>query len=84
MDTEMGVFWKAKMEKLYEEQGNMEVVFFPHKDEAKFEEGSKELKLTERTAHREARRQMEGQVEDQVTGDGSSHVGFHEQLVANS
>jgi len=84
MDTEMGVFWKAKMEKLYEEQGKMEVVFFPRKDEAKFEEGSKELKLAERTARREARRQMEGQLEDQVTDDGSSHVGFHEQLVANS
>ncbi|KAE8056504.1 hypothetical protein FH972_013273 [Carpinus fangiana] len=84
MDTEMGVFWKAKMEKLYEEQGKMEVVFFPRKDEAMFKEGSKELKLAERTARREARRQMEGQLEDQVTGDGSSHVGFHEQLVANS
>ncbi|XP_059460511.1 large ribosomal subunit protein bL28m [Corylus avellana] len=84
MDTEMGVFWKAKMEKLYEEQGKMEVVFFPRKDEAKFEDGFKELKLAERTARRDARRQMEGQLEDQVTDDGSSHVGFHEQLVANS
>lgn len=102
MDTEMGVFWKAKIEKLYEELGKMEVVFFSREDEAKFEEGFKDLKLAERTARREARRQMygwsgqpklieEGQLEDQVTdkdaartGDGSSHVGFHEQLVANS
>lgn len=98
MDTEMGIFWKAKIEKMYEELGKMEVVFFSREDEAKFEEGFKELKLTERAARREARRQMygwsgekkqieEGQPEDEEAariGDGSSHVDFHEHLVANS
>ncbi|KAB1204435.1 50S ribosomal protein L28 [Morella rubra] len=60
MDTEMGLSWKAKIEKLYEELGKMEVVFFTPEDEAKFEEGFKELKLSERASRREARRQMYG------------------------
>ncbi|KAI4323151.1 hypothetical protein L6164_022780 [Bauhinia variegata] len=58
MDTEMGLFWKAKIQKLYEELGQMEVVFFSPEDEAKFEEGFRELKLSEREARRELRRQM--------------------------
>ncbi|MBA0639351.1 hypothetical protein Goklo_022391, partial [Gossypium klotzschianum] len=57
MDTEMGLFWKAKIEKMYEELGQMEVVFFSPEDEAKFEQGFKELKLAERAARRDARRQ---------------------------
>ncbi|KAJ7966046.1 Ribosomal protein [Quillaja saponaria] len=96
MDTEMGLFWKAKIEKLYEELGNMEAVFFSPEDEAKFEEGFRELKLSEREARREFRRQMygglsehkqdeEGTEGDQVTdeGEGISHD-VREQLVANS
>ncbi|XVF89345.1 hypothetical protein PTKIN_Ptkin19aG0122800 [Pterospermum kingtungense] len=98
MDTEMGLLWKAKIEKMYEELGQMEVVFFSPEDEAKFEQGFKDLKLAERAARRDARRQMYGwsgkreQIEDgstsQVTaaieGEDSSHVDGHEQLVANS
>ncbi|KAF3447650.1 hypothetical protein FNV43_RR12837 [Rhamnella rubrinervis] len=60
MDTEMGLFWKAKIEKLYGELGQTEVVFFSPEDEAKFEEEFKELKLNEKAARREARRQMFG------------------------
>lgn len=60
MDTEMGLFWKAKIEKLYEELGQTEVVFFSPEDETKFEEEFEELKLTEKAAHREASRQMFG------------------------
>ncbi|XP_019053634.1 PREDICTED: uncharacterized protein LOC104599128 isoform X2 [Nelumbo nucifera] len=56
MDTEMGLFWKAKIEKMYEELGEMDVVFFSPEDEAKFEQGFKDLKLAERVARREARR----------------------------
>ncbi|XP_038876561.1 uncharacterized protein LOC120068991 [Benincasa hispida] len=60
MDTEIGLFWKTKIEKMYEELGQMEVVFFSPEDEAKFEQGFRELKLTERAARKEARRQMYG------------------------
>ncbi|KAK8509384.1 hypothetical protein V6N13_062435 [Hibiscus sabdariffa] len=60
MDTEMGLFWKAKIEKMYEELGQMEVVFFSPEDEAKFEQGFKDLKLAERAARRDARRKMFG------------------------
>ncbi|RVX03314.1 hypothetical protein CK203_019908 [Vitis vinifera] len=60
MDTEMGLFWKAKIEKMYEELGEMDVVFFSPEDEVKFEQGFKELKLAERAARREARRQIYG------------------------
>ncbi|KAF9622215.1 hypothetical protein IFM89_030073 [Coptis chinensis] len=53
MDTEMGFFWKAKMEKMYKEQ---ELRQMDVKDEAKFEHGFKDLKLAERAAQKEARR----------------------------
>ncbi|XVF48182.1 hypothetical protein PTKIN_Ptkin03bG0170100 [Pterospermum kingtungense] len=85
MDTEMGLFWKAKIEKMYEELGQMEVVFFSPEDEAKFEQDFKGLKLAERAARRDARRQMYGwsgkqeQIKDgrtsQVTQDESNSVG---------
>lgn len=74
MDTEMGLFWKSKIEKLYEELGQMEVVFFSPEDEAKFEQGFKDLKLAERAARKEVRRQMYGgstkqtQIEERSTG----------------
>ncbi|XVE71346.1 hypothetical protein DITRI_Ditri10aG0143600 [Diplodiscus trichospermus] len=85
MDTEMGLLWKAKIEKMYEELGKMEVVFFSPEDEARFEQGFKDLKLEERAARRDARRQMYGwtaknkQMEDartsEVTCDGTAIVG---------
>ncbi|CAL5359091.1 unnamed protein product [Camellia sinensis] len=92
MDTEMGLFWKAKIEKMYEELGEMGVVFFSPEDEAKFEEGFKELKLAERAARRDARRQMYGwsgkqkQIEQGVEDtDGEGlHSDVPEQLIANS
>ncbi|XP_052208750.1 54S ribosomal protein L24, mitochondrial [Diospyros lotus] len=94
MDTELGLLWKAKIEKMYEELGEMEVVFFSPEDEAKFEEGFKEMKLAERGARREARRQMYGwsgkpeQIErgrtDVESKAEESHGNDPEQLVANS
>ncbi|XP_044463019.1 uncharacterized protein LOC123193984 [Mangifera indica] len=96
MDTEMGLFWKSKIEKLYEELGQMEVVFFSPEDEAKFEQGFKDLKLAERAARKEVRRQMyggsskqtqikEGSADGQVTSEkGSQHDDVHEHLVANA
>ncbi|XP_058067935.1 large ribosomal subunit protein bL28m [Magnolia sinica] len=56
MDTEMGLFWKAKIEKMYEELGMMEVGFFPPEEEEKLEEGFKQLKIAKREFRREARR----------------------------
>ena len=56
----MGLLWKAKIEKMYEELGEMGVVFFSADNEAKFEQGSKEQKLAESAARREAKRQPYG------------------------
>ncbi|GAB4854925.1 hypothetical protein Ancab_023514 [Ancistrocladus abbreviatus] len=100
MDTELGLLWKAKIENMYEELGQMEVVFFSPEDEVKFEQGFRELKLAERAARREFRRQFYGgsakqkQTEsgiadlhpaaDSVTGDESVHSDDHEPLVANA
>ncbi|XP_031285698.1 uncharacterized protein LOC116144392 [Pistacia vera] len=73
MDTEMGLFWKSKIEKLHEELGKMEVVFFSPEDEAKFEQGFKDLKLAKRAARRELRRQMYGGSSKQTqTEEGST------------
>lgn len=94
MDTEMGLFWKAKIEKMYEELGQMEVVFFSPEDEAKFEQGFKDLKLAERAARRDARRQMYGwsgkleEIENRRSHDGTGNAGEDSSdgdvLVANS
>ncbi|KAL8126906.1 hypothetical protein AgCh_013997 [Apium graveolens] len=59
MDTEMGLLWKAKIEKMYEEVGEKEVVFFSAEDEAKFEEKLKELETAKKTHSGDARRQIE-------------------------
>ncbi|KAI4330125.1 hypothetical protein MLD38_028430 [Melastoma candidum] len=58
MDTELGLYWKTKIEKMYDELGKMEVVFFSPEDEAKFEEGFKQLKLDKKEARKEFRRRM--------------------------
>ncbi|KAK9207730.1 hypothetical protein WN944_000076 [Citrus x changshan-huyou] len=60
MDTEMGLYWKTKIEKLYEELGQTEVVFFTPEEEAKLEQDFKDMKLAQRAARRELRRQMHG------------------------
>lgn len=91
MDTEMGLLWKAKIEKMYEELGKMEVSFFTPEDEAKFEQSFKEMKLDEKTARREFRRRLYGRsvkpdgTSDPQGGesDGSSHSD-HEQMVASA
>ena len=91
MDTEMGLYWKSRIEKMYEELGKREVVFFSPEDEARFEQRFKDLKVAERTARRDARRQMsgwsdkqkqieEGQVKDQLTDEEAAP----EQWAANS
>lgn len=92
MDTEMGLFWKTKIEKMYEELGEMQVVFFNPEDEANLEEQFKELNLEKKTARREARRRIYGSTSQQeptkegpdVGEDGDTHTDFHEPLVANA
>ncbi|KAF8393990.1 hypothetical protein HHK36_020192 [Tetracentron sinense] len=98
MDTEMGLFWKAKIEKMYEELGDMEVTLFSPEDEAKFDQGFKVLKLDERAAHRESRRKNysgsrkqkqigEGKPDAKVTKQevqGLKKESPLEQMVANS
>ncbi|PHU09381.1 hypothetical protein BC332_21241 [Capsicum chinense] len=92
MDTELGVFWKAKIEKLYEELGKMEVVFFTPEDEANLEKQFKEVKLEERAVRREARRKMYGwspkselKADSEGTdGEGSLPADFQEGMAANA
>ncbi|KAL0726563.1 hypothetical protein Bca4012_022656 [Brassica carinata] len=57
MDTEMGLFWKTKVEQRYAELGQMEVAFFTPEDEAKFEQGFKDLNIAKKEARREARKE---------------------------
>ncbi|PKA63604.1 hypothetical protein AXF42_Ash005499 [Apostasia shenzhenica] len=58
MDTELGILWKAKIEKMYEELGNMEVGFFSLEEEAKIAKGFEEYKIAKKDARREARRAL--------------------------
>lgn len=86
LDTELGLFWKAKIEKLYEELGKMEVAFFSPEDEQKFEQGFQELKLSEREARRELRRKMytgmkeHKQIEPEHKDERSTSNGIEEEI----
>lgn len=67
----MGLFWKAKIEKMYEELGMMEVGFFPPEEEAKLEQGFQELKLARKDARREARRAASGGSKQKQIDEGN-------------
>jgi len=58
MDTEMGIVWKAKIEKMYSDLAEMEVGFFPPEEEAKIKEGFDEVRAAKRDFRREARRAL--------------------------
>ncbi|KAL8130271.1 hypothetical protein V2J09_019426 [Rumex salicifolius] len=77
MDTEMGLLWKAKIEKLYEELGGKDVVFFSQEDEAKIEQGFSEMRISEKTARREFRRQLYGESgqQNQIGEETTDKVG---------
>ncbi|KAF5782820.1 putative ribosomal protein L28/L24 [Helianthus annuus] len=87
MDTEMGLLWKSKIEKMYQELGNMEVVFFPQEEENKLAEEFKDMRIEQRVARRDARRIAYGwspkvaQIKE-ASEDGEAN--HHEELVANS
>ncbi|TVU38694.1 hypothetical protein EJB05_12078 [Eragrostis curvula] len=58
MDTEMGIVWKAKIEKMYSELAGMEVGFFPPEEETKIEQGFEEARSANREHRREARKAL--------------------------
>lgn len=58
IDSEFGVYWKARIQKKYEELGEKKVFSSLKGDEAKIKEKFKGLKLVERAHCREARVKM--------------------------
>ncbi|KAI7743632.1 hypothetical protein M8C21_012054 [Ambrosia artemisiifolia] len=87
MDTEMGLLWKSKIEKMYQELGNMEVLFFPQEEENKLAEEFKEMRIEQRVARRDARRKAYGWSPKAEEIEGVSEDGeasHHDELVANS
>ncbi|XP_023741529.1 54S ribosomal protein L24, mitochondrial [Lactuca sativa] len=87
MDTEMGLLWKAKIENMYQELGNMEVVFFPQEEETNLAEEFKEMRIQQRVARRDARREAYGwcpKIEQIEEGSEDVEVVHHDELVANS
>ncbi|CAN1852385.1 50S ribosomal protein L28 [Linum perenne] len=77
MDTEMGLFWKAKVEKSYDDLGKSDVVFFSPEDEEKFAEGFRDSKLNEREARKEFRRKMYSEfVKHKQAGEGKARVSY--------
>ncbi|CAA6670313.1 unnamed protein product [Spirodela intermedia] len=62
MDTEMGLLWKAKIEKLYQELGQAEAFFFSPEEEARIEAGFEEYRAARglpRRAQAKTRRRRE-------------------------
>ncbi|XP_076926953.1 uncharacterized protein LOC143590326 [Bidens hawaiensis] len=87
MDTEMGVLWKSKIEKMYQELGNMEVVLFPQEEENNLAEQFKEMRIEQRAARRDARREAYGwsqKVEEIEDANDDVEANHHEERVANS
>ncbi|XP_057550287.1 54S ribosomal protein L24, mitochondrial [Amaranthus tricolor] len=95
MDTEMGLLWKAKIEKMYEELGKKDVSFFSPEEEAKFEQSFKDMRLDEKSARREFRRRLygssvkpssaiEGTPDHQVGESEGNSQSDHEQMEASA
>ncbi|KAJ6673812.1 39S RIBOSOMAL PROTEIN L28 MITOCHONDRIAL [Salix viminalis] len=90
MDTEMGILWKAKIEKLYEELGNMEVVFFTPEAEADLDQDFKDMRLEQREARKQLRRQIYGwsgkqkQIEEQQEDLNPNNWGGNSHDISNN
>lgn len=72
MDTEMGLLWKAKIERLYEELGSTEALFFSPEDEAKLSDEFKKMKVEARKLLPKKPKKIEGgakEKETEVVGD---------------
>lgn len=80
MDTEIGLFWKSKIENMYKELENKEVFISPEA-KAKFEKDLKQLKLSERVL---VGMGVTGHANRNKVKDQSSHADDVEPLVANS
>lgn len=76
MDTELGLAWKTKIEKMYAELGQMEVGFFSPEEETKIEEGFAEIDASKKEARREARkaRAKQRQISSGIAGDQTTTV----------
>ena len=74
MYTEMGIAWKAKIEKMYSELAEMEVGFFPPEEEAKIEQGFDEVRAAKRDFRREARRALAKQRQLEAGKDQTTEV----------
>jgi large subunit ribosomal protein L28 len=59
MDTELGIIWKARVEKMYAPLGQMEVGLFSPEEEAKIEKGFTEAEPAKKEATKEVRREEE-------------------------
>lgn len=76
MDTETGLFWKTKIEKMYQELGGKHVVFFAPEVEANIEEQFKELRLGQKAARKDERRKSYGYApKEDVTNDENKEGG---------
>lgn len=80
MDTELGIMWKAKMEKMYEEFSNMEVGFFAPEEESKIAKGFEEYEVAKKAARRDFRRALASQrrIDNGITGDDNAKAGAAE------
>lgn len=82
MGTEMGLVWKAKVEKMYAELGNTKVGFFTPEQEEKIAKGFEELKLAQKEARREAKRTLANkQMEELASGDDQTAEGEQTEKV---
>lgn len=75
MDTEMGIVWKAKIEKMYSDLGEMEVGFFPPEEEAKVKEGFDEVRAAKKDFRREAKRALAKQRQLEASSAGDDQAG---------
>ncbi|KAG9456038.1 hypothetical protein H6P81_000546 [Aristolochia fimbriata] len=84
MDSELGLMWKARIEKMYETLSNTEVAFFSPEEEAKLEEEFKQLKIAKKEARREAKRSMSASSNKQIpTAVGSPDLKQADQVAAS-
>ncbi|KAL6875775.1 hypothetical protein ACP4OV_013288 [Aristida adscensionis] len=87
MDTEMGIVWKAKIEKMYSELAEMEVGFFPPEEETKIEQGFDQVRAAKREFRREARRDLAKQKQLEASNgnhDRTTEVGNTKEEVSDA
>lgn len=74
MQTELGVIWKARVEKMYAQLGQMEVGFFSPEEESNIAKGLEEAGATKKEVTNELRRAVTE--EGKQRGDGRSKGKF--------